>query len=54
MQFLNTLTAADQELYENVKGLFDFLSEKFKTQHSDPLLSLQYCKLIRNWDESAK
>ena len=30
LQFIHTLTTAEQEIWETVKGLFDKLNEKFK------------------------
>ena len=47
MQFIKTLTASGHELCENVKGLLNTLSEKFKPQHNETTLFLQYCKLTR-------
>ena len=52
MQFMKTLTAAEQELCKNAKGLFDILSEKFNPQRKETILYLQYCKVKRNSDES--
>ena len=34
MQFTKTLAEVRQEMCENVKELFDTLSEKFKPQHN--------------------
>ena len=41
-------------MYENVKGLFNTLSEKFKSSKNETILSLHYCKLMRNTDDSAE
>ena len=41
MQLTKTLTAAEQGLYENVKGLVDSMIEKFKCQHGETVLSLK-------------
>ena len=38
---MKMLTDAEQEMCENVKGLFDILSEKFRSQHSETILSRQ-------------
>ena len=34
--------------------LFQILNKKFKKQHNEMILSLQYCKLLRDNNESAK
>ena len=51
---MKTLTEAEQEIHENIKGLFNTLSEKAKQQYNEILLSLQFCKLMRNADESTE
>ena len=35
-------------------GLFKVLSDKFKPQHNEMILSLQYCKLVRQQKENTK
>ena len=35
-------------------GYFKVLSETFKPQHNETILSLQYCKLIREQSENAE
>ena len=35
-------------------GLFEVLSEKFKWQHNEMILALQYCTLIREQNENAE
>ena len=34
--------------------MFKVLSEKFQSQHNETILSLQYCKLIREQRENAE
>ena len=53
VQIIKALTAAGQEICENIKGLFDTLSGKFKPQHNEAILYLKYCKIIQNADENA-
>ena len=38
MQFTKTLTAAEQEMCKNVRGVFDTLSEKLKSQNNNTVL----------------
>ena len=52
MQLMNKLTEVEQEKCENVKGMFNTLTEKFEAQYTEIMLSVQYCKLIRKTDES--
>ena len=40
MRYIKTLTKAEQEIYKNVNGLFDTLSEKLKQQHNETKLYL--------------
>ena len=35
-------------------GLFQTVDEKFKSQYNETALQLQYCKLLRDCDESTK
>ena len=38
LQFLETLTQAEQEASRNIEGLFEILSNKFKLQHNEIIL----------------
>ena len=49
-----TLTDKEQESCNNMKGLFDALNRKLKPQYNKPIKSLQFCKLIRQSNESAE
>ena len=46
LRFVQTLTDNEQEKFKVSSDLFT-LSEKFKPQHNETILSLQYCKLIK-------
>ena len=35
-------------------GLFEMLNEKFKSQHNETILLLQYCKTLRHNTDGAK
>ena len=52
MKFIKMLTSAAEDISENVKGLLNMLSEKFKPQLSDTVLPLKCCKLRRDAGES--
>ena len=52
LHLIRTLTGAEQEVCETVKGLFDMHSENFKLQHYETVLSLQHCKFLIHTDES--
>ena len=49
-----TLTQEKQEAYNNEKVLFDMVNRKLKMQYDETIKSLQFCKLIRQSDESAE
>ena len=51
MQILND---EEQEKCRTGMGLFQGLSEEFKPQHNETILSLQYYKLIKEKNENAK
>ena len=51
LRIVQTLIDNEQEEYQTSSGLFEVLSEKFKPQHHETMLSLQYCKLIREKKE---
>ena len=34
-------------------GLFEVLSEKFRLQHNETILSMKYCKFIRRQNKNA-
>ena len=39
---------------QSATGLFNVFKEKFRPQHNEMILSLQYCKLHRKKNESAQ
>ena len=47
MTRMQTLNDREQEKCETNSGLFEVLNEKFKYHNNRTILSLQYCKLIR-------
>ena len=47
-------TDNEKEKCQAGSGLFEAQSEKFKPQHNETILSLQYCELIREKKESAE
>ena len=47
-----TLTVEEQEMCKSSPELFQTLGEKFKPQHNETILLLQYCKLLRDSDRS--
>ena len=44
---MQTLDNKEKEKCRTSKGLFQVLNEKLKSQHNKTMLSLPYCKLIR-------
>ena len=48
------LTDNEQEKCQTSSGLFEVLSEKSKPQPNEKILSLHYCKLIREKEECAE
>ena len=48
------LNDSENEKYMTSLGLFEVLSEKLKRQHNEIMLSLQYCELIREENESTE
>ena len=54
LSFIHTLKNIEKEACKSSTGLFNVLKEKFRTQHSEMILSLQYCKLQRKENESAQ
>ena len=56
-EVLKVMQRLNDEEKENCKvkmGLFEVFCEKFMSQHSETILSSQYCKLIRKQNENAK
>ena len=47
LKFMQTLNDEEQGKFKTSMGLFEVLSENFKLQHNETILSLQYFKLIR-------
>ena len=45
LQLIQAFTNSEKEACKTEEGLFATLSEKFKPQHNETILSLQYCKL---------
>ena len=54
MQFTEFLNEAEQELYENVKGLFETLSDRLKSQQQRQYCLYNICKPLRNTDKSTE
>ena len=53
LRFVETLNGKKQEKCQTCFGLLKVLSAKFKMQHDETIVSLQYCKLVRE-EESAE
>ena len=47
-------TDSEQEMGQTGKGLFEVVRKKFKSQHNQMILLLQYCKLIIEESESTE
>ena len=54
LHFIQTLTTAEQEMCKSSAEQFETLNEKFNSQHNEKILSLQYCKLLSDSDQSAE
>ena len=52
--FIETLTTEKQEMCKNSTDLFQILNIKFKPQHNEIILSLHYCILLSDINESAE
>ena len=52
--FVQMQTAEEQEMCKSSTDLFKILNEKFKPEHNETILSLQYCKLLRMMTEMLK
>ena len=52
-RLMQTLNDSKQEKCKISAGMLEVLNEKFKPQHNKTILSLQYCKLIREENKSA-
>ena len=51
---IETLSIKEQEICKSSAGLLKILNEKFKPQQSEISLSLQYCKLPRDYSKTEK
>ena len=51
---MSTLNDEIKEKCNTSLGLFEVFSEQFKSKLSETILSLQYCKLIRQQSENAE
>ena len=49
LNFIQMLTAKEQEKCKTNTGLFQMLNEKFKPQHNETILLFQYYKLLTHW-----
>ena len=54
LRFVQTLNDEEQEECTTCAGLFLVLSEKFKLQHNETVLSLQYWTLTREENKNAE
>ena len=54
LRFIKMLNYNEHGKCQTSPGLFEVQSEKFKHQHDEPVLLLQYCKLIKEEKESAE
>ena len=54
LQFLETLTQAEQEKYNTTEGFFTILNSKFKPQYNETIKSLQFQMLVRHTKENAE
>ena len=54
LRFMKTLNDEEKEKFKTNPGLFKTLSDKFKPQHNEKMLSLQHCKLIGEQNQNAK
>ena len=52
LQYLETLTTAENETCNTFEGLFDTLTNTFKPQYNETIKSLQFRKLCRYEDEN--
>ena len=48
------MTQLEKESCQTIARLFKVMDNKFRPQHNGTILSLQYCKLSRQYDEMAK
>ena len=53
LSFVQTLNDEEQVKCRTSMGLLEVFSEKFKPQHNERILSLKYCKWIREENENA-
>ena len=47
LQFIKTLNNTEKEEWKSATELLNVLKEKFRPQHNEIILTLQYCKLQR-------
>ena len=50
---MHTLTKTRQESHQTVKGLLEVLAENFRLKDNETKLSLIYCKLDKQGDDTA-
>ena len=51
---MQTLSETEQEIYRTGAGLYEVCSEKINPLHNKTILSLQYCKLTGEQNESSE
>ena len=54
LQYLETLTNAEKEICNALEGLFETLTNKFKSQYNEKIKALQFRKLYRYDDENVE
>ena len=54
LRLIQTFIDSEKEKCKTSAGLFEVLSEKFKPQHNERILSLQYQKPIREEKKNAE
>ena len=54
LQFVKTLKDEEKEKCKTSMGLFESLSQNFKPQHNETILSLQFCTLAMEQSENAE
>ena len=51
---LETIMQIEQEACNEEEGLFEKLNNNFSPQYNETIRSLQFCKLVRQYDESTE
>ena len=54
LQFIESLTHAEKDRCNTLEGLFETLTNKFRSQFSETIKSLQFCKLSRQNGKNAE